>query len=100
MNFPCSWIYQFYQRITKALSDLKDSHIKISFQDTDFEDFLIVGPFDYYIKSDEEGNYKIYATCQDEPILQEFEQSNEIMEFCSYYSDEFRAWKVGQRCFN
>ena len=77
--------YEFYRKIITILSGLKDSHIQMNWKPLNLDKFFILGPIDYSIKEDEEGNLKIYGQCIDE--LDDFENSEEIKEICLYYSD-------------
>ena len=62
--------YEFYRRIAIALSDLRDAHIQILFNEFEFKDFFLVSPFEFYI-----GEYnnqpKIFIDC-DEAIVSEY----------------------------
>ena len=67
------------------LSELKDSHIQMNWKPLNLDKFFILGPIDYSIKEDEEGNIKIYGQCIDQ--LEDFENSEDIGEICLDYSD-------------
>ena len=87
--------YEFYRRIASALSDLKDSHIRILFNDnvTDFGEFYLTSPFESFdIKpyEDEEGNEepKIFISCLDDSILEDyFDDGVNLRRICDEYSD-------------
>ena len=87
INASDSNYYQFYQKISNALADLKDSHIKITIEENDYGDFYIVSPFDFYMGKDDEGNPRIFADCLTSDTLEEFDESGEIGEFCEYSND-------------
>ena len=57
-------IFNFYRNITYALSDLKDSHIRIFFKNNDIEEFNIFSPFYFYIRKTEEAVIRVYADCK------------------------------------
>ena len=77
--------YEFYRKIMTILSELKDSHIQMNWKPLNLDKFFILGPIDYSIKEDEEGNIKIYGQCIDQ--LEDFENSEDIGEICLDYSD-------------
>lgn len=87
INASDSNYYQFYQKISNALADLKDSHIKITLEENDYEDFYIVSPFDFYMGSDDEGNPRIFADCLTSDTLEEFDESGDLTAFCEYSND-------------
>ena len=58
--------YEFYRKIWKALSKLKDQHIQINWKSLNLDEFFILGPFDFIMKQDEDGNIKIFGECIDE----------------------------------
>ena len=77
-------VYEFYRRISNVLADLKDSHIRLFFQNINFEKYFIVGPFDYFVKDYNDGTQRIIAKCIDEDILEYFEVENDILinDYC------------------
>ena len=77
--------YEFYRRIALALSDLRDSHIQIAFDDFEFKDFFLVSPFEFFIRADEEEKPKIFISC-DVAIASRYE-SEEINELCQTFED-------------
>ncbi len=87
INVSDSNYYQFYQKISNVLADLKDSHIKITIEENDYADFYIMSPFDFYIGEDEEGNPRIFANCLTAELLEEFDKSGELSNFCEYYNE-------------
>ena len=87
INVSDSNYYQFYQKISNALADLKDSHIKITLEDNDYEDLYIVSPFDFYMGQDNEGNPRIFADCLTSEALDEFDESGDLTYFCEYSNE-------------
>ena len=84
-------IFNFYRNITYALSDLKDSHIRIFFKNNDIEEFNIFSPFYFYIGKTEEGTIRMYADCQyEENMYNNFEVEDkdfDLASFCLYHND-------------
>ena len=81
-------VYQLYRNITKTLSDLKDSHLRIFFQDNDISSLNLLGPFDYRIDQDANGKIRMYADCVADEDLEYFrnfieDENIDIEEFCS-----------------
>ncbi len=79
--------YEFYRKIWTILSKLKDQHIQMKWKPLKLDEFIILGPIDFSIKEDEDGNIKIYGECIEDSQLEDFENSNTISEICEYYSD-------------
>ena len=86
--------YEFYRRIAKTLSDLKDSHISILFKDniTDFDTFYLTSPFESFNIEPygEEGEEipKIFISCVDDSILEEnFINGDTLRRICEEYSN-------------
>ena len=77
-------MYEFYQKLTNALGDLKDSHIQMYFEDNSFGDFYILSPFQYVI-GEYKGKPRMFATCINQNYLKYFDSYNEIYEFCVQY---------------
>ena len=77
-------VYEFYRRISNIFADLKDTHIRMFFKYYNFENYFIVGPFEYYVKDYNNGTQRIIAKCIDEDILDYFDVEDElnIKEFC------------------
>ena len=82
-------MYEFYTKIMEILSELKDMHIKLSFNDYDFNKFSLVSPFNYAIKFDDNSETYIYFDgCIDEiDYLSILEKKSEIQDFCNTHSD-------------
>ena len=76
--------YEFYRKVWTIISKLKDQHIQMKWKPLDLDKFNILGPIDYSIKQDEEGNIRIFGECVDEDQLENFENSNEVVEVCTY----------------
>ena len=76
-------LYDFYSKISNILSDLKDPHIRLFFNDLYLNYFYILGPFDYVIK-EYEGEQRIFAECLSNEIIKEFKFENDfsIFFFC------------------
>ena len=79
--------YEFYRKIWQILSKLKDQHIQIKWKALNLDKFLILGPLDFSMKEDEDGNIKIYGECIEDNQLEDFYNGNQISEICQYYSD-------------
>ena len=79
--------YEFYRRVTDALSGLRDPHIIFSFTDWVFPEFYVTSPLDYVIDADFEGNPKIFATCLEEDTVILFEDGINIIDKCLEISD-------------
>ena len=79
--------YEFYRKIWTILSKLKDQHIQMKWKPLKLDQFIILGPIDFSIKEDEDGNIKMYGECIEDSQLEDFENSNTISEICEYYSD-------------
>ena len=71
-------VYDFYRKISIALSSLKDPHIRIFFNDYYFNYFFLLGPFDYFIK-EYQGEQRIFADCLSTNILEYFEFESEFL---------------------
>ena len=84
--------------VYSALSDLNDAHIQLSMDDFDFNYINILGPFDYIIK-EHEGKQRMFVECQDEDILNKFDDINEvgIAEFCLYNSEDIPIKSINNR---
>ena len=82
-------IYDFYKKIKEALYDLKDMHIKIDFTLDDFKKFILVSPFYFSIKLDENSEPNIYFSGCIEEIDEIFilDNKDEILGICSQFSD-------------
>ena len=74
--------YEFYRKVRTIISKLKDQHIEMKWKPLDLDKFNILGPIDYSIKEDEEGNIRIFGECIDEDQLDNFENSNQVVEVC------------------
>ena len=101
--------YEFYRRIASSLSDLKDSHIRLLFNDnvTDFSEFELTGPFESFDiepYEDEDGNEvpRIFINCLDDSILEEyFENGITLQRICDEYSDSIPVQSInGQDPFD
>ena len=79
--------YEFYRRVTDALSGLRDPHIIFSFTKWEFPEFLVISPLDYIIDADFDSNPKIFATCLEEDIIKLFEDGINIIDKCLEISD-------------
>jgi len=90
INTKDSNIFNFYRNITYALSDLKDSHIRIFFKNNDIEEFNILSPFYFYIGKTEKGDIRMYADCQfNEEMYNNFEVEDKDFDlalFCLYHN--------------
>ena len=73
--------YEFYQKISSVLADLKDPHIRLFFKESYIEDFNILSPFMYYIQ-ELNGKQRMFASCLSEGYLKNFKDFNNILEFC------------------
>lgn len=79
--------YEFYQKISGVVADLKDPHIRLFFKDSFIEDFNILSPFMYNIK-EYNGKQRMFATCVYSNYLSSFKNyMQEILEFCITYKD-------------
>ena len=78
--------FEFYRKLLYSLSDLKDDHIRIFMNDFIFNNFYIVGPFNYYIK-EYEGQPRLFAECETDNVLINFEDENEI-DIITYCENE------------
>ena len=76
--------YQFYQRVSGVLSELKDSHIRLFFRDSYIEDFNILSPFQYYMQ-EHNGKQRMFATCINQDYLKFFNDYENLYEFCVNY---------------
>jgi hypothetical protein len=88
INTKDSNVYQLYRNITKTLSDLKDSHLRIFFQNNDISSLNLLGPFDYRMDQDADGKIRMYADCVADEDLAYFrnfieDENIDIEEFCS-----------------
>ena len=79
--------YEFYRKIWQILSKLKDQHIQINWKSLNLDQFFILGPLDYSIKEDEDGNIKIFGECIDEEQIEDFNNGDKISEICQDYTD-------------
>ena len=79
--------YEFYRKIWSILSKLKDQHIQIKWKKLKLDEFFILGPIDFSMKEDEDGNIKIFGECIEDDQLEDFNNAGDISEICQYYSD-------------
>ena len=73
--------YDFFRKISKVFSDLKDPHIRLFFNDCFFNYFFIVGPFDYYIR-EYESRPRVFAKCLSFAGSFEVEGDISLQDFC------------------
>ena len=78
--------YEFYQKISNVLADLKDPHIALYFQDSYIEDFNILSPFMYYIQ-EYNGKQRMFASCISQSYLKYFKDFAKVYEFCVTFYD-------------
>ena len=72
--------YEFYQNVTKILSDLKDPLILINWNNTNIDEFYFFEPLDFYIK-EVDGKPKIFGKCNiNRSIMKYFKEGNKIYE--------------------
>ena len=88
INTKDSNVYDLYRNIVYILADLKDSHLRVFFENNDIGNFNILGPFDYRMGRDADGKVRMYADCIAEDELEYFkniiEDDNiDIEEFCN-----------------
>lgn len=79
--------YEFYRKIWLVISKLKDQHIQINWKPLKLDKFYILGPIEYSMKEDDNGNPKIFGECLDSEQLENFDNSGDISDICEYYSN-------------
>ena len=72
INTKDSNVYDLYRSIVYILADLKDSHLRVFFENNDIGKFNILGPFDYRMGRDANGKVRMYADCIAEDELEYF----------------------------
>ena len=80
--------YDFIQKVSTVLSNLKDSHVLINWDELKLNEYTIILPISYYyIKKDDNGDLKIYGICNDD-IEDEFGENDDLIEYCNNAEDE------------
>ena len=69
--------YDFYRKVTGVFSNLKDAHIKISWESMKFQEFNIIAPIQFIIK-EINNTAQIFVECPDE----EFPEDDDIKDKC------------------
>ena len=70
--------YDFYRKVTGVFSDLKDAHIKISWESMKFQEFNIIAPIQFIIK-EIDNTPQIFVECLDEEFP---EEDDDIKDKC------------------
>ena len=77
--------YDFYKKIAIALSDLRDAHIQLLFNEFEFKDFFLVSPFEFYI-AEYNKQPRIFIICDEDIVSGYEEEKTWISGICEGYS--------------
>ena len=78
--------YDFFRKISKVLSELKDPHIRLFFNDYLFNYFFIVGPFNYIIR-EIDNRPRIIVQCVSFANSFPVKGDTSLLDFCYNYNN-------------
>ena len=61
--------YDFYSNISYSISQLKDCHIQINWNQLNLDEFFVIAPINFIIREEENGEPKLYANCLSDDFL-------------------------------
>ena len=68
-NNEITKVYDFYSEISYSISQLKDCHIQINWNQLNLDEFFVIAPINFIIREEENGEPKLYANCLSDDFL-------------------------------
>ena len=68
-NNEITEVYDFYSEISYSISQLKDCHIQINWNQLNLDEFFVIAPINFIIREEENGEPKLYANCLSDDFL-------------------------------